>query len=332
MKMHFEVGEDVGIYNNDLSEIRLKGRITHISHDRLAELDVIESFDKWHEPGDMTTVPIDQLEHWDQSMSPIQPQTKEETMNEIDQHNVKLIREYFEKNGSWARSSDCATELKLDHDYVNSLIRQMVDTSPNIPSVTFLGDKNTPAIQDGLGVEKDPMGSKSIPTLAGAQCRGGISLPDLQDIKSDKAAAMKDHEEYRKWLESDEGKAWEANKFKPTPCLVAAEKLAAPVDLGVAPSTEADKAWAKHVDNFLKKEIEEARDADDDEGVSKGLFEIASILQQMATNYDYGTEEEFCEAQDWIMMHRRALKFLAVQADQIDGIIEEEEMEEAENE
>lgn len=70
---------------------------------------------------------------------------------------------------------------------------------------------------------------------------------------------------------------------------------------------------------------------DESEDVRQAIFTLAEFLQGLATNYDYGTEEEYLEAQEFILEHSRELKFLAVQAEQVDGIIDEEELEESAN-
>ncbi len=107
------------------------------------------------------------------------PQTKEETMNEIDAAVVSDIVNYFRDHPHTGSVVECASALGYPLDTVAMVVRN----SRQIGAVTVLADKVAPAIKDSLMTEDPGVGTKPIRTLAGTERDGAVHLPVLNDVK-----------------------------------------------------------------------------------------------------------------------------------------------------
>ncbi len=320
----FKPGDEVVTYD---SGVRFEGAVQEVCDYGLEIRVVLTKATDIYPVGTTFWVHKSQLKFRAAPTERLQPQTKEETMNDIDAKLADSINDYFKQNPN-AMLKECAETLDCDLELVWDVRSAVIGHPERHDTVTLLDDLKPSSITDGLVVQPSTgCGTKPIPTLAGAMERDGkIVLPMLNDIVNERDKALQDklsHEERMQLQTANPSTRdeWDGMLVK----------------AGGKPST--DTAWERHHRSALEaveakdeqQVIDEQRDADE-EDVSDAIFELASLLQLLATNYDYGSEEEYLEAQEFIMTHRRALKFLAIQADQIDGIIEEEEMEEAENE
>jgi len=275
----FKVGTEVAVRSNVYHKPHMHGRILGIAatpHGTYFLVKVTETFGSCHAVGDEVAVPICDCMPITQKQCARPPQTKEETMNEIEVAIITDVVNYH-RDHPGASVEQCAADLGLCPETVTAVL-----DSPNrlVKGVTVLADKVAPAIKDSLMTEDPKLGTKPIPTLAGAERDGAVHLPVLNDIKV-------------------EGRQESAE----------AAKTVEPVDDGGA----------------LKLETgEEDPPIIESEDVSQLIYVIASAIQKLATEYDYGSEEAQVCAQDFISHHQRQLKFLCMQAEELHGILEDE--------